>query len=155
MEYCKICGAYNCQTHKIILGKTINIREFSGSSPPEIFVGKWNYPNVYTGILSPTETGETKILSSHEIWHEKKIQIPEILSFRNQLIYGRTTSNIRKPSSKFLDVFKEIAMSHDSVSTECVIFTKFDCGIDVFGKRDCFSAQIVIGILLVFSVVIL
>ncbi|MEM4271480.1 MAG: hypothetical protein QXD13_00070 [Candidatus Pacearchaeota archaeon] len=118
MTYCKICGLYGCEKHKIILGKTASIKEFSGSSPPEIFVGRWNYPNVYTGILSPTETGDTKILSSHEIWHEKKITIPEILSFRNQLIYGRTQSNIKKVHPNFFNVFKEVAMTHKSISTE-------------------------------------
>ena len=32
---------------------------FSGASPPEIFVGRYGYPNIYTGILSPNEKEET------------------------------------------------------------------------------------------------
>ena len=121
MSYCKICGEENCKEHSFLLGKAISIKEFSGSSPPEIFVGKWNYPNVYTGILSPEESGDTQVLSSPELWHERKLSIPEILNLRNKLIYGRKQSNImlaRKPDTKFLPVMQEVAMTHKSISTE-------------------------------------
>lgn len=116
---CKICGEENCKKHSMLIGKPTSLTEFSGSSPPEIFVGKWNYPNVYTGILSPTEHGETSVMSSPEIWHEKKIPIPNILSMRQKLIYGRTQSDVYKPQDKkFLPVMQEVAMTHKSVSTE-------------------------------------
>ncbi len=121
MVECKICGKQDCKKHSFLLGKAITIKEFSGSSPPEIFIGKWNYPNVYTGILSPDETGDTQILSSAELWHKNKLSIPDILAFRNRLIYGRTTTNIkvgRKSDSKFLPVMQEVAMTHKSISTE-------------------------------------
>ncbi len=118
MSSCKICGKENCKKHSTLIGKTINIKEFSGSSPPEIFVGKWNYPNVYTGILSPTEHGETQIMSSPEIWHQKKLSIKNILSLRNQLIYSRTQSNIKKLKTKFLETTKEIAMAEKPISAE-------------------------------------
>jgi len=118
MSYCKICGEPDCKKHSILLGKPVSITEFSGSSPPEIFIGKWNYPNVYTGILSPQEHGDTGIMSSHELWHEKKLPITNILNLRNKLIYGRTQSNIKKLQTKFLSVLQEIAMTHSSVSAE-------------------------------------
>jgi len=111
MSHCRICGESYCKKHSFLLGKTRKLTEFSGSSPPEIFVGRWNYPNVYTGILSPEQYGETNILSSPEIWHREKIQIPRILQFRNELIYGRTQSHIKKLQTKFLSVLKEVAMT--------------------------------------------
>ncbi|MDP4039934.1 MAG: hypothetical protein Q8P57_05145 [Candidatus Pacearchaeota archaeon] len=115
-KLCKTCGKESCDKHSFFLGKTINIKNFSGSTPPEIFVGKWNYPNVYTGILSPQEHGNTEILSSSELWHKNKIPISDILKFRNRLIYGRTQSNIKKLNTKFLSTMSEIAMTHKSVS---------------------------------------
>lgn len=121
MVYCKICGEDNCKEHSFLLGKTAAIKEFSGSSPPEIFVGKWNYPNVYTGILSPDTPGEdTRILSSAELWHKNKLSIFEILNLRNKLIYGRKQNNIKQTlnNQKFISVFREIAMADKSVSTE-------------------------------------
>ncbi len=118
MPYCKICNIWNCDKHMFFLGKTKSIKEFSGSSPPEIFIGKWNYPNVYTGILSPEEHGNTEILSSPELWHSKKLTIPQILSFRNKLIYGRTQSHIKKLQNKFISTMQEIAMTNKPISTE-------------------------------------
>ena len=118
MPYCKICNAWNCDKHMFFIGKTKAIKEFSGSSPPEIFVGKWNYPNVYMGILSPQEHGDTSLLSSPEAWHLNKLTIPQILEKRNKLINGRTQTNIKKYQTKFLSIMQEVAMTHKSISTE-------------------------------------
>ena len=118
MSYCKICGRPNCKEHTFLIGKTKDIKEFSGSSPPEIFVGRYNYPNVNIGILSPTEYGDTKILSSPEQWHEKQLNIQEIVSLRDRLIYGRTQGHIKKLYERFLGTMQEVALTHKSISTE-------------------------------------
>ena len=118
--HCKICGKFNCKEHSFLLGETRELREFSGSSPPEIFVGKWNYPNVYTGILSPVGYGETQVFSSAELWHERKLQIPEILNFRKKLIYARVKNSIKNIFKKdnFTGVFHEIAMASKPAAIE-------------------------------------
>jgi hypothetical protein len=120
---CRICGNINCKKHSMLLSNVKRISEFSGSSPPEIFVGKWNYPNVYVGILSPQEYGNTEILSSQELWHKNRLSMPEIISLRSQLIYGRNQSNIRKvlcPENKtrFLSTMQEVAMTSKPISAE-------------------------------------
>src|SRR3989338_249770 len=118
---CKVCGMEECDKHVFSIGKTKEIKSFSGSSPPEIFVGRWNYPNVYAGILSPEEHGDTKYLSSPELWHAQKRSINEILSFRNKLIYGRTQNNIKNLQSQFFSIFKEVAMTHKPIATEFIL----------------------------------
>ncbi len=120
MAYCRICGKYECKEHSMFLGKVRSITNFSGSSPPEVFVGKWNYPNVYVGILSPEEYGNTKIMSSAEEWHDKRLGIRDVVNLRNKLIYGRTQNNIRKVlnGSKFMSVLQEVAMTSKSVASE-------------------------------------
>ena len=118
VSICKTCGEEDCDKHSFFIGKTVKLEKFSGSTPPEIFVGKWNYPNVYAGILAPQEVGDTTIMSSPEEWHKKRLPISDILGYRNQLIYGRTQSNIKKLETKFLGVMKEVAMTHKSVATE-------------------------------------
>src|SRR4030042_6441740 len=93
---------------------------FSGSSPPEIFVGRENYPMVNTGILSPQEYGSTEEYSLPEIWHEKDFSIGQIMEARSRMIYARfktKISNARKPN-KFTGIMKEIALSSKAVSTE-------------------------------------
>lgn len=115
---CKICLKPDCKEHTALLGTTKNITEFSGSSPPEIFVGRWNYPNVFAGILSPPEYGNTSLLSSAEHWHEQKLPIPEIVSLRNQLIYGRTITNVHAPQQRTIAVMQEVAMTHNPIAAE-------------------------------------
>ena len=66
MLACKICGQLECKKHSLLLYKKTS-DQFSGSSPPEIFIGKWNYPNVYVGILSPETHVDTKDFSSPEL----------------------------------------------------------------------------------------
>ena len=126
MPYCKICNEWNCEEHEFQVGKVSWKKEIRGSSPPEIFVGRWNYPNVYTGILAPEEYGNTAILSSHEKWHKLKLQIPEITSLRSRLIYGRAQQHIKhKPfaqnSQSITKVMQEVAMTHKSTATEMIL----------------------------------
>lgn len=120
MSLCKICGTEDCSEHQFSLGRIVPLRTFAGSSPPELFVGRWNYPNVYTGVLAPQEYGDTELLASHEKWHKLKLSIAEIGNLRNRLVYGRTQQHIHKAREKgtFTRAFHEIAMTHKSVATE-------------------------------------
>jgi len=90
---------------------------FSGSTPPEIFVGRVNYPNVFSGILAPVQQGNTEIMASPEEWVEKNLSIEEILAFRGQMIYGRQITNIKAHKS-LSSVTQELALSSRPVSTE-------------------------------------
>jgi len=97
-------------------------KEFSGSSPPEVFIGRFNYPNVFTGILSPAEYGSTEMLSMPEIWHHNRFDIPTILSMRSKLVYSRFISDIKQPGKgwqeKKLEILREVALASKSVSLE-------------------------------------
>lgn len=90
---------------------------FSGSTPPELFVGRVNYPNVFSGILSPTYKGDTSIMSSPDEWVEKNMPIDEVLTYRGQMIYGRKITNIKLPKS-FHTITQELALSSRPVSME-------------------------------------
>lgn len=93
---------------------------FSGNSPPEIFVGRFNYPNISAGILSPESSEETEQYSMPEIWHENKYSIDTILTNRSKLIYGKFQTQIKKArtNDRFLSLMQEISMAYKSVSTE-------------------------------------
>lgn len=103
---------------------------FSGSSPPEIFVGRHDYPNINAGILSPDseeiveerglKISSTEQLSTPEIWHKNKFPIHQILTNRSKLIYGRFKTSIKQAriNNKFISLMQEISMAYKSVSTE-------------------------------------
>ena len=47
---------------------------FSGSSPPEVFIGQHGYPQVFTGILAPLGHQEdSDKLSSPEEWFKSNL----------------------------------------------------------------------------------
>lgn len=97
---------------------------FSGSSPPEIFVGRFFYPNINTGILSPQEYGSTEEYSMPELWYKKNFSIKEVLNLRGKLIYARFKSNVKDTRKKthFLQLMQEISMADKNIATE--IFLK-------------------------------
>ena len=84
---------------------------FSGSSPPEIFVGEFNYPNINTGILAPINHDEnSNRLSSPEEWFKARLNENEILLNRASMVYSRFTSNV-KPNNKLTAVMQEVSMT--------------------------------------------
>jgi len=93
---------------------------FSGSSPPEVFVGRVGYPFVNLGVLSPQEHKDTEEMSFPEIWYKKNLSIKDILNFRGQLIYSRLKSKIIdvRKQKKFISIIQEISLADKSVSTE-------------------------------------
>lgn len=97
--------------------KNFNL-EFLGNTPPDIFVGEYNYPNIFTGIISPIEYKEdSSNLSNPEDWFKEKLEIQDILSRRSSMIYSRFKSNI-KNKNKLLEVMQEVSMSKKSVDVE-------------------------------------
>jgi hypothetical protein len=139
---CRICGQLNCKKHSFSFQNIRRIDQFTGSSPPEIFIGRYNYPNVNVGILSPNELGNTEILSSQELWHKNKFSIPQILALRSQLILGRKQSNIKNTlknnKTRFLSTLQEVAMTSRSIATEF----KLTQGIKLHHEKDTFIPSI-------------
>lgn len=94
-----------------------NKTKFSGSTPPEIFIGRHGYPDINAGILSPIKYGNTENFSSPEIWFKKSISISEISEYRNQLLYARFKANIKK-ESQLKKILDQVALAKNSVSAE-------------------------------------
>jgi hypothetical protein len=93
--------------------KTIEAtKDFTGSSPPSVFVGDFGYPRVNVGILAPPQQqAEEKafVLDSPESWYANKISLEQIFELRSQLIYSRFKSSVHADSGSLVDVTKEIA----------------------------------------------
>jgi len=93
-------------------------KHFSGSTPPEIFVGRTGYPHVFSGIISPNEKGETQEYSMPEEWVSGNLSIEQILSHRGKMIYARQEKiNIKLPQLMNVKM-QEIALSSRPVSVE-------------------------------------
>ena len=96
---------------------------FLGTTPPDIFVGRYNYPNVFTGILSGFgHDDEANKLSSPESWFKEKLNMDEIIAQRSKLLYSRFSSNVKNPKGKLADIMQEISMTQKMHDVE--IFLK-------------------------------
>ena len=88
----------------------IEEEDIFGSSPPDIFVGRIGYPNVYIGPLVPPILGDTSEMGLPETWVNKTI--PEIVEARSMLVRGMQKENIfNVESSKVGGMLQELAIA--------------------------------------------
>ena len=97
-----------------------NAKNFTGSSPPALFVGRAFYPKIWVGILAPpTHVENAEILDFPEKWYKEKASIEKILSYRTQLVYSRfKVSSVKRPSGKLVETTQELAMAKKSADVE-------------------------------------
>lgn len=127
------CGK-PCKIYSKIKEFTPKVKtHFSGSSPPEIFVGRIGYPEINTGILSPQEYGNKEEMSSPEKWFEKRLTIRQILNHRENLIYSRFKSKIKQAQTptRFLNIMQEISLADKSVSIEVFLKKPFKIKLNI------------------------
>jgi len=91
-------------------------KEFSGNSPPTIFVGSKyiNEKKANVGILSPLDNKkESEKYDNPYLWYNENYDIKDIVNLRANLINARKISDIFdvRNNNKFLELAQEIAMS--------------------------------------------
>jgi len=94
-------------------------KNFTGTSPPSIFVGKAFYPKIYVGILSPpSQQATADLLDSPEKWYQDKASIDQIVGYRGQLIYSRFRSDVKSFKGRLSEAVQEVAMSKKPTDVE-------------------------------------
>lgn len=124
---CTICkGRGWCNKPCIVYERLNNIestisrvkgKELFGATPPAVFVGRYNYPNVSAGVMVPPETHDSSYLDSPELWRQDNRTIMEVISYRNQLINSRFRAHVKRRNT-FLEHAQEVALSDRPVDTE-------------------------------------
>ena len=115
------------------LNKTVNIEQLrqaidsnviSGSAPPGIFVGRFGYPKVYVGPMSPNFYGDTEILDTPEQWYGKSID--QIVDYRHSLVRGNKIIKVTDASSggNFIEKIQELSMASKPGDLELTLTTK-------------------------------
>ena len=81
--------------------------DFSGSSPPEIFVGCYGYPHIFSGILAPPQHDEQSyVQNSPEEWFQRRLRIEEVLTLRGGLIYSRFKTMTKSTGERLRDIMQ-------------------------------------------------
>ena len=92
-----------------------------GSTAPEIFVGRSNYPDVSTGLLSPMDddADPTRFATSGE-WYRQGLAIDDVLQRRTGLLNSTrsTRVNVEDVWDGFVGVQREVAIADSPVDVE-------------------------------------
>jgi len=93
-------------------------QDFQGSAPAP-FIGRFGYPNVNIGILSPQFSGDTSHYDAPRLWSKGKFSISQIANMRYGLVNSRITHNIKQlQNSRFLQICQEVGMASKPVELE-------------------------------------
>ena len=118
--YCKELHAYeSCPLYKKSLQAFSHklSDEITGASPTP-FVGRFGYPKVNVGILTPPDVKEDAWLyDAPRYWEAKHFSIPQVVGLRGQLVNARQAVNIKQPS-RFVEHAQEIAMASRPADVE-------------------------------------
>ena len=83
--------------------------ELAGSSPTDLFIGRFGYPYVNIGPLVPPEFGDTTILSTPERW--RNMGIEEIVNMRSKLVRGLYRTKVNNVEhSKMEELVRDLAL---------------------------------------------
>ena len=115
------CGKNRCPLLVKFYAQTkakplIDSTNLEGSSPPSVFVGRWNYPKVFVGPMLPPLHGDTSIMDTPELWSDKSIE--EIVDFRFQLVRGKFLTGIKNFEGKIVEITRDIALAENSPDAE-------------------------------------
>ncbi|MGA0296748.1 MAG: hypothetical protein ACO3K2_05410, partial [Nitrosopumilaceae archaeon] len=88
----------------------------SGTSPPSIFVGSYNYPKVQVGPMVPPIHGDTSLLDNPEKWIGKSLE--DIVNFRLNLIRGVQKISINATEGRYIENLQEVAMSSKPIDSD-------------------------------------
>jgi hypothetical protein len=102
-------------------------REMEGSSPPSVFIGSWNYPDVYAGPMITPAHGDTSIMDLPESWIPASKTQEEIIGYRLNLVRGKHRVNAGDLDNRFVEKLQEITLASASIESE-IAFTDIPQG---------------------------
>lgn len=94
-------------------------RDFQGSAPAP-FIGRFGYPHVNIGILSPQLSGDTSRYDSPRLWSQRNVPMGTIASLRYGLVNAHARGNVKEPDrwGKILEITKEVGIAAKPVELE-------------------------------------
>ena len=97
-------------------------QQFQGSSPAP-FIGRYGYPHVNIGFLSPQISGDTNYYDSPRLWSRSNYQAGEIASMRYGLVNSRAKWKVKNihQGGKMLDIVQEVGLAKQAVEMEVAL----------------------------------
>ena len=112
-------------------GNLFSSDSISGTSPPSVFVGSYNYPKVFVGPMVPPIHGDTSLLDNPEKWTGKSLE--EIINFRLNLVRGIKKISVNTTEGRYIENLQEVAMSSKPIDSD-LEFHKSVSNISIDGE---------------------
>ncbi len=95
-------------------------KKLDGSSPPSVFIGAWNYPNVYAGPMVAQEHGDTSMMDTPESWIPSHKTTEDILGYRLNLIRGKQEVKVTDAAkgSVLIEKLQDITLASNSIDSQ-------------------------------------
>ena len=113
-------------------GNLFSSDSISGTSPPSVFVGSYNYPKVFVGPMVPPIHGNTDILDSPENWVGKSLE--EIVNFRLNLVRGIQKIPIYQTDGRYVENLQEVTMSSKPIDSDLIFQKSTSSNISLDGE---------------------
>ena len=94
-------------------------QDFFGNAPAP-FIGRFGYPQVNIGVLSPQFLGEMQQYDSPQLWSKNNFNINEIAFLRYSLVNSRTRWSVKDihRESRLLSLVEEVALTKQAAELE-------------------------------------
>jgi len=112
-------------------GNLFSSDSISGSSPPSIFVGSYQYPKVFVGPMVPPVHGDTSLLDTPEKWIGKSLE--EIVNFRLNLVRGIQKISVNSTEGRYIEDLQQVTMSSKPIDSD-LEFHKSTSSISLDGE---------------------
>lgn len=97
--------------------------EIVGSTPTDLFIGRYGYPYVNIGPLVPPEFGDTSILSTPERWNH--MSIDDIVNMRSKLVRGLHRTKVQNvEKGRMEEMVRDLALAERPAEAEVSFTTK-------------------------------
>jgi hypothetical protein len=113
-------------------GNLFSSDSISGTSPPSVFVGSYNYPKVFVGPMVPPIHGDTSLLDSPEEWKSKSLE--EIVNFRLNLVRGTQKISVNKTDGRYIENLQELTMSSKPLDSDLIFQKSVSSNISLDGE---------------------
>ena len=113
-------------------GNLFSSNSISGTSPPSVFVGSYNYPKVFVGPMVPPVHGNTELLDNPEKWKGKTLE--EIINFRLKLVRGIQQIPIEQTEGRYMENLQEVTMSSKPTDLDLIFKKKISSNVSIDGE---------------------
>ena len=113
-------------------GNLFSADSISGTSPPSVFVGSYNYPKVFVGPMVPPIHGDTSLLDNPEKWKGKSLE--EIINFRLNLVRGIQKTPVEQTEGRYIEKLQEVTMSSKPIDLDLTFNKNVSTNISIDGE---------------------